>query len=199
MADHILFALSSGLVLVSTNIDNLVMLLALMVSLNPMRAATGFLVAQGLMLSLSLGIASGVDHSGILSWVGYLGSVPLILGLRGIWLQVAQCPDQGPDKRPYQPAVQAGAVSSSLALFLSLSFDTLAAMIPLLSDSAAAFRVSGLVGAGAALMGLVALAVWTAPRARQLGPQIARLDSFAPYVMVLVGLYILINSPTDRI
>jgi cadmium resistance protein CadD (predicted permease) len=188
MADHILFALSSGLVVLSTNIDNLVMLLALMVSLGVVRAATGFLVAQGLILSLSLGIATGVDHSGILNRVGYLGFVPLILGLRGIWRQAAQGPDQPADT---------GAVSSALALFLSLSFDTLAAMTPLLAESTSAFRVSALVGAGISLLGLVALSAWSAPRALQLGPQIARLDRFAPYVMVLVGLYILINSPTD--
>ncbi|WP_171121392.1 MULTISPECIES: hypothetical protein [unclassified Ruegeria] len=189
MVEHILFAISAGIVTISTNLDNLVMLFGLVMVMKTARAVIGFAVAQVLILSLSLAIASGLDQTSFLHWVGYLGIVPLALGLRGIWHQMSGKDDHKIPER--------GAVTSVVVLFLSLSIDTLAAMTPLLADSTPAFRVTALIGAAFALTGLIALASWGAPRAQNLGPRIARLDRIAPYIMVSVGLYILINSPTD--
>ncbi len=191
MTEHIIFAISAGIVTISTNLDNLVVLFGLVMVMQTRRAVVGFAVAQALILSLSLVVASGLDHTGFLNWVGYLGIVPLTLGLRGIWHQLSGAEERKIPER--------GAVTSVVVLFLSLSIDTLAAMTPLLADSTPAFRVAALVGAVCALAGLTTLASWGAPRAQSLGPRIARLDRIAPYIMVSVGLYILVNSPTDMV
>ena len=189
MFDHILFSLSAGVAMVSTNLDNLAVLLGLILIMEQRRAIVGFAIAQIIMLSLAMTIAIGLDQSGVPQWIGYLGLVPLAFGLRGIWRQVRGTQADDTSDR--------GAVSSVVTLFLSLSVDSFAVMTPLLADSTPTFRLAALVGAGAAAGALIWVAVWGAPRAKRLGPQVARLDRIAPYVMVCVGLYILLNSPTD--
>ncbi|MEX0277309.1 MAG: hypothetical protein AB3N07_13470 [Ruegeria sp.] len=189
MIEHILFAISAGIVTVSTNLDNLFVLFGLIMVMSTRRAVAGFAVAQTIILLLALVIASGLDQSGLLNWVGYLGIIPLTIGLYGIWQQISGAEGR---KMP-----DTGAITSVVILFLSLSIDTLAAMTPLFADSTPAFRFSALIGAFCALAMLIALASWGAPRAQVLGPRIARLDRIAPYIMVSVGLYILVNSPTD--
>ena len=189
MLDHVLFAVSAGLAMISTNLDNLAVLLGLILIIEQRRAIAGFAVAQAMVLSLAMIVAIGLDQSGIPEWIGYLGVIPLVFGLRGIWQQYRG--DAGED------ISAKGAVSSVVTLFLSLSVDSFAVMTPLLADSTPSFRLAALLGAAVAAFLLVAVAAWGAPRAKSLGPQVARLDRIAPYVMVCVGLYILFNSPTD--
>ncbi|NOD46298.1 hypothetical protein GS624_03120 [Ruegeria sp. HKCCD5849] len=189
MLDHALFAVSAGIAMVSTNLDNLAVLLGLILVMEQRRAIIGFAVAQTLVLTLAMTVALGLNQSGVPFWIGYLGIVPLVFGFRGIWKQYRDAEAQDADSN--------AAVTSVVTLFLSLSIDSFAVMTPLLADSAPTFRVAALVGAVVAATGLVAVATWGAPRAKSLGPRVARLDRIAPYIMVCVGLYILFNSPTD--
>ncbi|WP_420587162.1 hypothetical protein [Ruegeria sp.] len=175
--------------MVSTNLDNLAVLLGLMLVMDNRRAVAGFAVAQAIVLALALGVATGLSQTGLPAWIGYLGLIPLVLGLRGIWRQFTTA-DQAEGEIK-------GDVTSVVALFLSLSVDSFALMTPLLADSAPAFRLTALVGAACASVSLALIATWGAPRAKILGPRVARLDRIAPYVMVCAGLYILLNSPTD--
>lgn len=191
MFDHLLFAISAGVAMVSTNLDNLAVLLGLILIMEQRRAITGFAIAQAIVLSLAMTVAVGLDQSGIPEWIGYLGLVPLIFGLRGIWQQL-----RGTEAEDLSSK---GAVSSVVTLFLSLSVDSFAVMTPLLADSAPSFRLAALLGATVAAVALVAVATWGAPRAQSLGPRVARMDRIAPYIMVCVGLYILFNSPTDAL
>ncbi len=189
MFEHVLFAISAGVAMVSTNLDNLAVLLGLILIMEQRRAIVGFAIAQAIVLSLAMTVAVGLDQSGIPEWIGYLGIVPLIFGLRGIWQQFRGTEADDVSSK--------GAVSSVITLFLSLSVDSFAVMTPLLADSTPSFRFAALVGAAIAACILVAVATWGAPRAKNLGPQVARMDRVAPYIMVCVGLYILFNSPTD--
>ncbi|WP_171237608.1 hypothetical protein [Ruegeria sp. HKCCA5763] len=189
MLDHALFAVSAGIAMVSTNLDNLAVLLGLILVMEQRRAIIGFAVAQTLVLTLAMTVALGLNQSGVPFWIGYLGIVPLVFGFRGIWKQYRDAEAQDTDSN--------AAVTSVVTLFLSLSIDSFAVMTPLLADSAPTFRIAALVGAVVAATGLVAVATWGAPRAKSLGPRVARLDRIAPYIMVCVGLYILFNSPTD--
>ncbi|WP_171234315.1 hypothetical protein [Ruegeria sp. HKCCA6837] len=189
MLDHALFAVSAGIAMVSTNLDNLAVLLGLILVMEQRRAIIGFAVAQTLVLTLAMTVALGLNQSGVPFWIGYLGIVPLVFGFRGIWKQYRDAEAQDADSN--------AAVTSVVTLFLSLSIDSFAVMTPLLADSAPTFRVAALVGAVVAATGLVAVATWGAPRAKSLGPRVVRLDRIAPYIMVCVGLYILFNSPTD--
>ena len=139
MVEHILFALSAAIVTVSTNLDNLVVLFGLIMVMETRRAVLGFAAAQTIILTVALIIASGLDQSRFLNWVGYLGLIPMSLGLYGIW-QHWYAGDEG------RPMPDTGAITSVVALFLSLSIDTLAAMTPLFADSTPAFRVTALFG-----------------------------------------------------
>lgn len=191
MIDYTLFAFSAGVAMISTNLDNLAVLLGLMLVMEHRRAIAGFALAQVIVLALAMAVASGLSQSGIPSWIGYLGIVPLVLGLRGIWQQFT-----GTETDEAEPK---GAVTSAVTLFLSLSIDSFAVMTPLLADSTPVFRLSALAGAFCAAVVMVAVATWGAPHAQSLGPRVARLDRIAPYIMVCVGLYILLNTPTDAL
>ncbi|WP_298848374.1 hypothetical protein [uncultured Ruegeria sp.] len=191
MLDHALFAISSGIAMISTNLDNLAVLLGLILVMEQRRAIAGFAVAQAIVLTLAMTVAVGLNQSGLPFWIGYLGIVPLVFGLRGIWQQFRKTENDDAEAK--------GAVTSVVTLFLSLSIDSFAVMTPLFADSAPSYRVAALVGSVTAAAGLVAVAAWGAPRAKSLGPRVARLDRIAPYIMVCVGLYILFNSPTDII
>jgi len=189
MLEYLLFSISAGVVMVSTNLDNLAVLLGLMLVMDHRRSLMGFAVAHGLVLCLSLAVATGLSQSGLPEWIGYLGIIPLALGLRGIWHQIS-----GVEQTDDTPK---GAVTSVVTLFLSLSVDTFAVMTPLLADSGPSYRLAALIGAGCASASLAAVAAWGAPHAQKLGPRVTRLERIAPYIMVCVGLYILLNSPTD--
>ncbi|WP_170425000.1 hypothetical protein [Ruegeria arenilitoris] len=189
MAEYLLFAASSWVVMVSTNLDNLAVLLGLILVMDRRRSLLGFAMAQTLVLGLALAVATGLSQSGLPDWIGYLGVIPLGLGLLGIWRQVSG--------NGHESDIPKGEVASVVTLFLSLSVDTFAVMTPLLADSDAQFRLAALIGAGIASASLAGIAAWGAPHAQKLGPRAARLERVAPYIMVCVGLYILSNSPTD--
>ena len=191
MIDHALFALSAGIAQVSTNLDNLAVLFGLIVVMGRRRPVVGFAVAQTVVLLLATAVAIGLSHSTYPTTIGYLGIVPLALGVRGIWLQMS-----GRGKTDTQPQ---GAVISVVLLFLSLSIDTFAVMTPLLAESSASYRWAGLFGAVTAACLLTGVAAWGAPKAKLFAPRMARLDRIAPYIMVAVGLYILLNTGTDAL
>lgn len=191
MLDHLLFALSAGVAHVSTNLDNLAVLFGLIMVMGPKRPIIGFACAQAVLLALAVGFAIGLSQTGYPSAIGYLGIVPLVLGLRGVWQQI-----KGTGQIETQPQ---GAVVSVVLLFLSLSFDSFAVLTPLFAESAPSYRLAGLIGAITAASLLTAVAAWGAPKAQSFAPRLARLDRIAPYIMVAVGLYILSNTGTDTL
>lgn len=81
--DHLAFAVSTALAQVLTNLDNLAVLLALLLALGPMRAVGGFVIAQCMVLAAALVLAIGADQA-LAGWVGYLGVVPIALGLHAL-------------------------------------------------------------------------------------------------------------------
>jgi hypothetical protein len=59
--DHLTFAVSAALAQVLTNLDNLAVLLALMLTLGRARAVGGFVIAQAVVLAAAMGLAIGAD------------------------------------------------------------------------------------------------------------------------------------------
>lgn len=193
MLDYAVFALSAFMAQVLTNLDNLAALLALMLVSGPRRSVLGFLVAQALVIAAAYLVAVGVDDV-IPHWAGYLGLVPLTLGVLGIVRQFRGA--TASDEPKFETGASAIVISM---LFVSLSMDTFAVLAPLLADSAPGFRMAGLVGAGAAALGLAAVALWGAKAPFMSGNLARRLEKLVPYVMICAGLYILSNSWTDAI
>lgn len=193
MLEHAVFALSAFVAQVLTNLDNLAALTALMLVSGPRRSVLGFLLAQAIVIAASLAIAMGVEDI-VPGWAGYLGLVPLALGLLGVTRQLFAT--EGSES----PNVVSGAsILVTTLVFISLSLDTFAVLAPLLADSVPSFRVAGTIGACIAIVGLAALAL-IGSKATLVSERLAqKLERLAPYVMVCAGLYILSNSWTDAV
>ncbi|SHJ25863.1 Cadmium resistance protein CadD, predicted permease [Shimia gijangensis] len=192
MLAHLAMAASSGFAMVATNLDNLAVMVALLLTSNRPRVLGGYLAAQATVLVIALLIAEGADET-MPGWTGYLGFIPLILGCMGVWRQWRGL---GEGDMP----VSAGAtLLASTVLFLSLSTDSLAVLAPLMADTLPALRITALIGAGVAVLGLGLLGLTLARGAAFSGGWIAKLEKLGPYAMIAVGLYVLANSATDTI
>lgn len=187
-----IFAASAGLAILLTNFDNLAVLFGLLRPLGALRAVFAYVVAQALVLAAALSLAEMAGDVLDLH-VGYLGVIPISLGLFSIWRSRRASPDDEIAN------VQQGAANLVMALvtFLIMSVDSFSMMVPLLTDSAASFRMAAVVGAGGMilLMGTVALAV--SGLAERVQNVVRRAEKIGPYVMILAGTYILLDSATD--
>ena len=173
MLAHLGMALSAALALVATNLDNLAVMVALLLTTPRLRVVGGYATAQALVLGLALLVAEGADTA-MPGWTGYLGVIPLSLGLWGVW---GQWRDNGPEDKP---RTTRGTFLACVVLFASLSTDSFAAFAPLLADSAPAFRVSALIGAALAALGLAAVGLVLSEGARQGGGWVRRLEQLGP-------------------
>lgn len=193
MLDLVIFALSAFMAQILTNLDNLAALLALMLVSGPKRTVLGFLAAQIMVITAAFLVAVGVDDV-IPHWAGYLGIIPLTLGLFGVVRQFRGTSNQ----RDPKMATGASALVISM-LFISLSMDTFAVLAPLLADSAPEYRLAGLIGASCAALGLASVALAGSKAPFMSGNLAQKLERLVPYVMICAGIYILSNSWTDAI
>ncbi|SHI70182.1 Cadmium resistance protein CadD, predicted permease [Ruegeria lacuscaerulensis ITI-1157] len=193
MLDQVVFAASAFMAQVLTNLDNLMALVALMIVTGPQRAVLGFLLAQGLVIGAAFLLALGVEDA-VPHWAGYLGTIPLALGLFGAVRQI-----RGANAQDAPEVSGSASALVTMLLFASLSMDTFAVLAPLLADSTPEYRLAGALGAGLAALSL-AVAGLIGGRARIMTGRLAqRLEYLVPYVMICAGLYILSNSWTDAV
>jgi cadmium resistance protein CadD (predicted permease) len=186
-------AVSAGLAQVLTNLDNLALLFALMPTLGPRMAVTGYVTAQAIVVGAALLLAESLGPLGG-GLMGYVGLFPIALGLWALWSRSRRGDDAAPTALP--AGVGGG---FSILMFLGLSGDSFAVLAPLLLDTAPALRVAAAAGAATAvgMMGAAAIALSRlAGRAEAVS---RRAEIIGPYVMISAGLYVLLNTPTDRI
>lgn len=189
MLDLLGFAVSVGLAHVLTNLDNLAILVGLILTLGQVRATAGFLLAQSIMLGVAFFVSAGLETE-VPHRVGYLGVVPIVLGV--VTLVRRNRADTGAPNI----ADRAHLVGVVL-LFLSVSFDSFAVLTPLFADSTRAFTFAALVGAGVSAILISVLGVCFARLAPARVERIGRLDWLAPYAMIAIGLYVVLNTATD--
>ena len=174
----------------STNIDNLTILLAIRASGAPQRPlVTGFMAAVVvLLLVASVGAYAGqVIPLGMLR---YLGLVPVALGLR---LLLSPTPADGLAKQPQQ-----GWLAIAL-LFLANSVDSMLVVGALIAESEAAAHAGLLFGYALTAVGTVVASGWLLGHER-VANRVARAGSrLAPALMIAIGLYIFWDSPTDLV
>ncbi|MEX0286379.1 MAG: hypothetical protein AB3N23_17365 [Paracoccaceae bacterium] len=184
------FALSAALAQISTNLDNLALLLAIALPVGMMRAVVGYVLAQVIVMTLAVGIGIGAGHL-MAGGTGWLGLIPILLGVLSLIRRTSDTP--GSDR------ITAGAsVPLVVMLFLGLSMDSLAVMTPLLADSLPPYRMAGVVGGLGGASALAALAVWLHKFALA-GGWLSRLDRVAPFIMIAAGVYVLWDSWTDLV
>ena len=126
--------------------------------------------------------------------LGYLGIVPLVLGLRLLLLS------PGTHENALPARVSAAGIA---ALLIANSVDTVAAFAPLFAESYPAVRLSLAVGFGLAAATWLTLVIGIAGRLRRLFDSSATAARLAPriagVIMILVGAYILWDSGTDTL
>lgn len=188
-----------GLTLVAfaaTNLDNLLLLVAI-----ASRKGQGFapivagaLLTNGLMISLCLAAAFAADLAPQ-RWVGYLGVLPLALGVRELYRLATASSEPATESRG-EPAMGATGVAS---VMLANSGDSLGALVPLFAETRD--ELLPLIGAVILLMsGLgCGLARWIASHPR-IGPPVQRVGAkLVPFALIGVGLYVLSDTRTDTL
>lgn len=197
MLDVLTMATVSVAAFVATSIDNLLVLSGLLAvsATGRTRVLAGYLVATVVVLGLSWAIARIGDFIPV-DYLGFLGLVPLAMGV--FQLRAQQRADQAPEEGTPRSSAAPGVVTTAMT-FLALSSDSVAVLVPLLAESPARLDVVILgVGAGMALLwfwvGQIAVAhpTWQA-YVRRLGPRLV------PYLLIAIGLYVLADTPTDRL
>ena len=180
------FLFSVALAHVATNLDNLAMLLVLAYSVGRQKALAGFLLAQAIVIGLAMALGGGAEAlTGVHS--RWLGLVPIAFGIRAFRRQEGT-----------QAALpgSAGALAVT-ALFLGLSFDTLAVLTPVFADSALRYDLDALTGASLSSLAIGG-SVYALTRApiRSL-PAVEKINRIAPFVMIAAGIYVLLDTGTD--
>lgn len=186
---EILFVLSVALAHALTNFDNLVVMLVLAPMIGPLRCTAVYVAAQ----LVSIGVAGVLGAAALAllgTWVGFVGFVPIGLGIYTLWQQT-QADLSVPKARPTS-------IWAALLLFLGLGIDTTVVLAALLGDSTDVWDGLIYLGAGMSLVGIVTVFLFLSrmPVSRSIFDRLSRL---APFAMILVGTYILSNSVSDAI
>lgn len=188
-------ALATTLLLVAftyaaTNVDNL-LIMATLASGMASRGAViaGFVLASFAVLLIS-SLATFIEDLVPAAVLGYLGFVPISIG---VYLLIA--PDT-PDDNTTSRATTWPAIAG---LLLANSGDTIFALGPLFAESGNSARIglaAGFVVIAAAWLVLILNVSSRVARSASLSRLGHRL---APWMMILIGLYILFNTGTDRV
>lgn len=181
-----------ALAFASTNLDNLLLLVSWQVGggIATSRLFGGYVLGMAgvLILAVVLGL---VGYLFPVEYLGYLGIVPIIVGLRLLALRRGEVSEA--------PRVGIAGVSAAgvAATQLSNGVDTVLVFAPLLADSLVEFDLAIVV------LFVVMIVLWFL-LAGLLSRHLARLTVvsaaerwIAPVVMIVVGVYILTNTATD--
>ncbi len=183
--DMLAFAFSAAVALILTNLDNLAVLLALILSIGKTQSVVGYILSQAVVMAASLIAAMGLAQL-MSGQIGYLGIVPIGLGVWTLFFQKTEAQNAA---TPAKSGVMAVSV-----IFICMSFDSFAVMTPLLADSLPSYRFAAVIGAAGAVAVLVGLALLMAQPMRRWAPRLEKLGAVA---MILAGIYVLMNTGTD--
>ena len=181
------FALA-GMACLSTNLDNLLLVLSGGSARRARTDASVFLAVMAAAVVLALLLSLGVDRFAVPGFFAWIGLVPLSLGIYELQPRRAGPAEQG--ARPLTPVALAVALAAN-------SIDTLLVQTVVFADYASGYHIAALLGAGAAALGLAAAARMLLSRH---GPS-SRLLAFAakarPWILIAVGAMILLDTGFD--
>ncbi len=195
MTPTLLFDMLPLLALVSlsfaaTNIDNLIILTGLLVHRQQTHLTLFAGYALGMLALLFLSTSIGTVSLLIpIAWLGFLGAVPVCLGIWTMARLLRSAPDQ--------PTTTAASITSLFTLQIANGMDTVLVFAPLLTDTN--LRGDGLIVSGY----LVMIAIWfgfsvlLSQQARKVEVLIKIGRWLAPLIMIAVGLYILEDTAMD--
>ena len=183
----------------ATNFDNLALLVSWLLASGRAvrRVLMGHLIGMGALLALSVVFGVGAERMP-LEYVGFLGVIPILMGLRGLYAVARQARRAGDEAGEGDLIERRGAGPLAIAATqVANGVDTVLVLGPLLADSDQ--------GADYVMIaGFVAMVLIWFGLARLLEVRAARLqvlqrygEWLAPVVLIVVGLYILDNTATD--
>ena len=183
---------------VATNMDNLVLLVALL-SRHARQSApviAGYAAAMALLLGVSFALGRAAEVIPV-SYLGYLGLVPLGMGIFGLIAVFRPRQDALPDSATPVGKPVAVAIATALTQ-LSNGTDTLLTFSALFADSSA--RADILVSATfAGMTGLFCITGLYILKHESLGQRLRRASLYlAPLLLIFIGTYILADTMTDK-
>ena len=180
---------------IGTNLENVVVAVAAFCNSRTPVSALGIGFVVGLVFLLGVSWLTGVGAGLIPTrFLGYLGVIPIALGLREYFRQNAPQPEQAgsADSGRWMQAIAAVGLR-----MIANGIDTIAVFAPLIAESEATDRLVlalGYVGTSV-MLGWFCVRACTHPRLAEL---IDRHGSrIAPFLMIGIGVYILLNTATD--
>jgi cadmium resistance protein CadD (predicted permease) len=183
----------SAIAFMSTNVDNFVLTTAQVAAARAERVrriAFGAVAGFALLVGVSAVVASALGSIPT-RWIGLLGLVPLVLGVRGLWAL------RRPEARSGTPRwpIAGGFITAALTTIGS-GGDNLAVYIPLLRNGN---LTGGLAIAGVLMaldLALVGVAIVAGRHPRTLGG-LERAGAFAtPVLYCVIGVVVLVRSGT---
>ena len=177
----------------ATNVDNLVLLVGWLLhpGSRPVQIFVGYVTGMSGVLALSglLGLLGSVVP---VRWVGLLGFVPLLLGVRMLWMARGST-------HAAPPAAGGATLIAVASTQLANGVDTVLVFAPLLADSRGVFDAvvaAGFVLTTAAWFFLARLLTVHASKLEV----VRRVSTWvAPVIMMTMGLYILSNTASDTL
>jgi len=173
-----------------TNVDNLLIMATLGAGPASRRnVILGFLVASIIVLTIT-SLASFIEYLVPANMLGYLGFVPISIGIYLLFSKNSSH-DSGVNSTTTWPAIA--------VLLLANSGDTVFALGPLFAESGNDARI-GLAIGFTLIAGLWLLLILTVSSKVAKSETLSRLGHWlAPWMMIIVGLYILSDSTTDLV
>jgi cadmium resistance protein CadD (predicted permease) len=190
-----------GLIAVSfaaTNFDNLALLVSWLLATGHgvRQVLVGHILGMGALLVIAIAFGAGAEQLP-LEYVGFLGVIPILMGVRGLYV-IARRPsdvtekDRGGERRSAGPlAIAATQVANGV--------DSILVLGPLLADSDRGADFVMITGFAAMVLIWFGIARLLEVRAARLRILERYGEWLAPVVLIAVGLYILDNTATDII
>ena len=195
MSDILLMAGVAAVAFVSTNLDNLFLLMGLVSDgRTPTRqVALGYVAAIATVLAISVAGSYAFDLAAD-RWLRFLGVVPLGMGVWRIRRMLARA-ETGAEAAP----VEGIGVASVFGVMLANSGDSLGVFTSLMGETRQplVFVIAGTSLALAALWAVAARWVVAHP---VLAPRLRALDRWVvPFFLVAIGAYIIVDTSTDTV
>ena len=188
MEDWVYFleaALVGAAAIIATNMDNVLLSMNMAQVDGIKRISAVFLTIQLLVVALALGLSQGLEGLPA-HWIGYLGFLPIALGIRELL-----------KKDTSDSIAPALGITQSAVVLTSNSGDSLAVLIVVFSDEAEKFDPVLAIGACIAAIGLTLVLVTLSRLStfrQYLGPVARKIQ---PWLMILIGLLVLWDTPFD--
>jgi cadmium resistance protein CadD (predicted permease) len=185
----------TGVTFVGTSFDNLLLLIGFLGHGDVQRrnVVLGYAGAVLLMVAAVFSLSSAA-HFAPQRYIGYLGLIPIGLGLLHLWGLVRG--REAEPRRAATPQATTGALSVGLVM-LANSGDTFAALVTLFADTQSALILPMTATLLAMVFAWGAVAEWLVSHPSLAGAVRIIARYALPFLLIAIGLYILSDSGTD--